>query len=115
MAPHHTVGGRQWESRARRSSRTRLRASHSQIWALRPLCEVIEDRTLLASIVDLGTLGGASSNATGINDSSQVVGWANPAGSTARHAFLYSGGVMSDLGHSEEPKVPRRGSMTRAR
>jgi probable HAF family extracellular repeat protein len=48
---------------------------------------------------DLGTLGGAFSNATGINNAGQVAGFAehNPASLTS-HAFLYSGGVLHDLG-----------------
>jgi probable HAF family extracellular repeat protein len=49
------------------------------------------------SVVDLGTLGGASSQATGINDSGQVVGWAYTSGGI-QHAFLYSAGTMQDLG-----------------
>jgi probable HAF family extracellular repeat protein len=46
---------------------------------------------------DLGTLGG-SSVASGINNSGQVVGYSYTSGSGVYHAFLYSGGVMSDLG-----------------
>ena len=49
------------------------------------------------SITDLGTLGGSSSTAEGINNSGQVVGDALDAGGN-QHAFLYSGGVMTDLG-----------------
>ena len=46
------------------------------------------------NIVDLGTLpGDSSSSAYGINTNGQVVGQSNPSG----HAFLYSGGVMTDL------------------
>ncbi len=48
-------------------------------------------------IVDLGTLGGDTSNATAINDHGQVVGWSDTAGGN-RHAFLYSSGIMQDLG-----------------
>jgi probable HAF family extracellular repeat protein len=46
---------------------------------------------------DLGTLGGRASNATGINASGQVVGAAE-TGAHEHHAFLYSDGVMKDLG-----------------
>jgi probable HAF family extracellular repeat protein len=46
---------------------------------------------------DLGTLGGRNSQAEDINDSGQVVGSSdNP--SEVRHAFLYSGNKMQDLG-----------------
>src|SRR4051812_30684197 len=48
-------------------------------------------------VVDLGTLGGASSQAYGINQSGKVVGAAAVA-SGALHAFLYSNGSMTDLG-----------------
>ena len=44
----------------------------------------------------LGTLGGPSSNATGINDAGDIVGSADVA-SGARHAFLYRAGTMIDL------------------
>ena len=42
-------------------------------------------------------LGGATSAAYGINNNGQVVGYFRNA-SGDRHAFLYSGGIMSDLG-----------------
>ena len=48
---------------------------------------------------DLGTIGGASSSAYGINASGQVVGastWTSL--SDYGHAFLYSNGKMQDLG-----------------
>jgi probable HAF family extracellular repeat protein len=54
------------------------------------------------AMTDLGTLGGGNgwSWATGINDNSQVVGYASylVPGAAHQHAFLYSNGVMNDLG-----------------
>jgi probable HAF family extracellular repeat protein len=43
-------------------------------------------------------LGGAYSGAYAINDSGQVVGYSYTTGNAVMHAFLYSGGVMTDLG-----------------
>jgi probable HAF family extracellular repeat protein len=50
-----------------------------------------------SSRIDLGTLGGANSYGSGINNSGQVVGWAQGADG-AQHAFLYGSGHMIDLG-----------------
>ena len=47
--------------------------------------------------VDLGTLGGAGSIAFGINKNGQIVGQSLTA-QTQNHAFLWSAGVMTDLG-----------------
>lgn len=49
------------------------------------------------SVVELGTLGGRSSQATGVNDSGEVVGFASVA-SGYQHAFAVVNGVMIDLG-----------------
>lgn len=51
-------------------------------------------------VTDLGTLGGASSAAYGINDKGQVVGWANTNAvgvEPAIHAFLWTNGKMQNL------------------
>ena len=52
------------------------------------------------SINGLGTLGGVTSYARGINDSGQVVGSSNIIGDSAAHAFITgSNGIgMTDLG-----------------
>jgi probable HAF family extracellular repeat protein len=63
----------------------------------KPCLEVLEDRTLPAAIIDLGTLGGTSSRALGINALGQVVGWSELA-SGAVHGFVYSDGQMTDVG-----------------
>ena len=47
----------------------------------------------------LGSLvPGASSEAFAINDSGVVAGWSGAAGAGYQHAFLFSGGKMTDLG-----------------
>jgi probable HAF family extracellular repeat protein len=50
--------------------------------------------------VTLGSLGGASVYGTGINASGQVAGWADTdaTGALHRHATLYSGVVLTNLG-----------------
>lgn len=49
------------------------------------------------TVTDLGTLGGSSSQAYGINDTGQVVGKADTSGGLS-HAFLWDQGTMNDLG-----------------
>ena len=46
--------------------------------------------------LDLGTLGG-SATPLGLNDLGEVVGYFYISGNVS-HAFLYSGGIMKDLG-----------------
>jgi probable HAF family extracellular repeat protein len=55
------------------------------------------------AITDLGTLGGRSSEALGINARGQIVGWADTSakdeyGILRHHAFLWANGHMRDLG-----------------
>jgi probable HAF family extracellular repeat protein len=60
---------------------------------------VLEGRCLLSTytLTDLGSLGGGSGAAYGINDAGQVVGYATTANARG-HAFLWDGGVLTDLG-----------------
>ena len=48
-------------------------------------------------VVDLGTLGGATSEAHGINNRGEVVGWAQDAGGHTQ-AFQWQYGSMTGLG-----------------
>jgi probable HAF family extracellular repeat protein len=50
------------------------------------------------TVTDLGTLGGNSSGAYGINASGQVTGSSYITGNAVEHGFLYSNGSMTDLG-----------------
>jgi probable HAF family extracellular repeat protein len=52
------------------------------------------------TVTDLGTLGGSTSTATGINASGQITGFSSitTSGGTINHVFLYSDGKMTDLG-----------------
>ncbi len=52
--------------------------------------------TVRAALTDLGTLGGMNSTAYSVNSSGQIVGSSDIAGGIA-HAFIDSGGVMTDL------------------
>jgi probable HAF family extracellular repeat protein len=61
---------------------------------------------------DLGTLGGNWSRAFSINSLGQIAGESYPAGNVGSRAFVYSGGVMSDLGSlggSNNPQSLARG------
>jgi probable HAF family extracellular repeat protein len=51
-------------------------------------------------MVDLGSLGGTCTLAFDLNQKGQVVGLSNLEGDQAQHAFLWSDGVLRDLGGS---------------
>jgi probable HAF family extracellular repeat protein len=74
----------------------------------RVLCELVATIALLLfvtvarsqnyTVLDLGTLGGPHSVATGINSSGAIVGFSDTVLPGIQHAFLYSGGTITDLG-----------------
>jgi probable HAF family extracellular repeat protein len=66
----------------------------------RPRLEVLEDRTLPATITDLGALGGdqSSTYAYAVNASGQIAGDSWTTSSGLSHAFRYSNGSLTDLG-----------------
>src|SRR5215471_6246411 len=49
-------------------------------------------------VIDLGTLGGTFSFATGISNNGLVDGFSNLQGDIEQHAFLWQDGTMTDLG-----------------
>jgi probable HAF family extracellular repeat protein len=48
--------------------------------------------------IDLGTLGGPSSHATGVNNNGQVVGYSDTAGNAGTRAFIFQNATMVSLG-----------------
>lgn len=57
-------------------------------------------------MVDLGTLGGGSSQAAAVNNQDQVVGMSETADGVT-HAFLWEEGVMTDIGALAGPGTSR--------
>jgi len=81
----------------RQGSASRNRSASRRRVPKKPFLELLEARSLLATIIDLGTLGGTSSSAEGNNASGQVVGFSETS-TGDDYAFLYSNGTMTDLG-----------------
>ena len=72
--------------------------SQVMVWTvLRPGMALTIEEPQAYRITDLGTLGGDLSEAYGINNAGQVVGWSTTS-EGGGHGFLYAGGVMTDLG-----------------
>jgi len=61
-------------------------------------CTVTNDDMPLSRLIDLGTLGGSTSDPFAINEAGQVIGTSHIAGDAERHAFVWESGVMTDLG-----------------
>lgn len=86
----------------------RYEGSEMAAWALNGRGEVVGAKGLSSPsmafvhhnglLTELGTLGGTSSVATGINDSGQIIGSASTADDVENHAFVYQNGTMTDLG-----------------
>src|SRR5262249_14541067 len=74
--------------------RARFRPRGLGVRGFRPRLEFLEDRRLLATITDLGTLGGISQSSA-INANGQVAGTSQP---TNYRAFRWEAGTMTDLG-----------------
>ena len=49
-------------------------------------------------MTELGPFGGTQTEAWGINDNGQVVGYSDTSGDAAIHPFLYSNGTTQNLG-----------------
>jgi probable HAF family extracellular repeat protein len=57
-----------------------------------------QNKPVLYTVVDLGTLGGSGVTASSINERGWAVGAANLSGDKRGHAFLWRDGKMADLG-----------------
>src|SRR5271166_2972517 len=76
MIVHYFLGGNRSRSRAHRSRSARKRATRRQIFALRPRCETMEDRTLLATMLWASAVNG---------DWDVASNWVNSGNSSDHH------------------------------
>ena len=67
-------------------------------------------------MTDLGTLGGSYSYPMAINEAGQIIGYSGTAGNAEQHAFVWQGGVMTNLGtlSNSNFRAPRRCRASRA-
>ena len=65
--------------------------------ATNPKSQPPNTKSIRYRLTDLGTLGGRSSIALAVNDAGQVVGQSDTAAGV-KHAFLYDGRKLKDLG-----------------
>jgi len=77
-------------------SASRLRAVALLLWAATLSVTSTHASAVSYAFIDLGTLGGGSSAAAGINNAGQVVGYSSVPG--ASHATLWNGTTPTDLG-----------------
>jgi probable HAF family extracellular repeat protein len=82
------------------TSRIRLKFAYSVVLTTLLIVSAGSQGVLAAdyAVTDLGTLGGSESFAQGINEAGMVTGESDIPGDETRHAFLYSGGTMIDVG-----------------
>lgn len=75
------------------------RLNYMTCWFVVTLFVVVSQTTSAQSyrIVNLGTLGGESSGAQSIDNDGRVVGW-SVTNAGQRHGFLYSDGILIDIG-----------------
>ena len=51
-----------------------------------------------SQMIDIPSLGGASTGVSGLNIKGQVIGTSSLTGETVRHPFIWQGGVLTDIG-----------------
>ena len=82
------IGGKGSGSRGRRSRNARRRSARGKLWAFRPACERMEDRTLLATMLWSNAAGG---------DWDLASNWVNSGDSTDHHVPIATDDAIIDL------------------